>query len=95
MCIRDRLKADLTAAFVCRLLNHMRKQGYRQATPRLHDTAMSEEPIIDFSSGYVTRALDRLPRQGSRAPWKLYQNYIRDRLLLGRGRLEDGAMEFR
>ena len=89
------LKADLTAAFVCRLLNHMRKQGYRQATPRLHDTAMSEEPIIDFSSGYVTRALDRLPRQGSKAPWKLYQNYIRDRLLLGRGRLEDGAMEFR
>ena len=80
--------------YVCRMLNYMRRQGLRQCTPRLHDAAVSKEPIIDFSSGYVQRALDRLPHQGSKAPWKLYQNYLRDRLTLSWGRLKDGAMEF-
>lgn len=88
------LKADLTAAYVCRLLKHMQAKGYQRCTPRLHDEELQPEPIIDFSSGYVQRALDRMPKQGSKAPWKLYQNYLRDRLLLGWGRLEDGSMEF-
>ena len=88
------LKADLVASFVCRLRNHMRRHGHLQATPRLHDPSVQPEPLIDFSSGYVQRALDRLPQQGSKAPWKLFQNYLRDRLLLRFGRLEDGAMEF-
>lgn len=89
------LKADLVAGFVCRLLNHMRRAGVSQCTPRLHDANVTKEPIIDFSSGYVQRALDRLPNQGSKAPWKLYQNYLRDRVQLGLGRLSDGTMEFK
>ncbi len=89
------LKADLVASFVCRLLNYMRKNSLSQCTPRLNDASVAGEPIIDFSSGYVQRALDRLPRQGSKAPWKLYQNYLRDRLTLGWGSLRDGAMEFK
>ena len=88
------LKADLTAAYVCRVLKHMQAKGYQRCTPRLRDEELQPEPIIDFSSGYVQRALDRMPKQGSKAPWKLYQNYLRDRLLLGWGRLEDGSMEF-
>ncbi len=89
------LKADLVAAFVCRLLKTMRRSGKGQCTPRLRSDGMTGEPIIDFSSGYVQRALDRLPKQGSKAPWKLYQNYLRDRIILGWGRLNDGAMEFK
>jgi monooxygenase len=88
------LKCDLTCEYVCRLLNYMDKNGYRQCTPRRNDPSVTEAPFIDFSSGYVQRAADKLPKQGSKAPWKLYQNYALDILTLRFGSLDDGAMEF-
>ena len=87
------LKCDLTCEYVCRLLNHMDAHGYRQCVPE-RDPAVVELPFIDFSSGYVQRALDKFPKQGSRAPWRLYQNYARDIVSLRHGALEDGAMRF-
>jgi len=89
------LKCDLTAEYVCRLLNHMDRHGYAQCTPRLNDPSVKPEPVIDFTSGYVQRALETLPSQGSKAPWRLHQNYIKDIALMRRGALEDGAMEFK
>jgi cation diffusion facilitator CzcD-associated flavoprotein CzcO len=88
------LKCDLVSAYVCRLLNHMDEHGYRQCRPRTPDASVVIEPFIDLASGYVLRAVDSLPKQGDRAPWRLYQNYARDVLLLKHGRLEDEAMEF-
>lgn len=88
------LKCDLTCEYVCRLLNHMDRTGMRQCTPRNTDPTMDEEPWIDFSSGYIQRSLDRFPKQGSKAPWKLYQNYALDIVSLKLGKIEDGAMEF-
>jgi cation diffusion facilitator CzcD-associated flavoprotein CzcO len=88
------LKCDLTCDYVCRLLNHMKATGLRQATPRLGSEEMAEEPWLDFSSGYVQRSIDRFPKQGSQAPWKLHQNYALDLLNLRYSRLEDGVMEF-
>jgi cation diffusion facilitator CzcD-associated flavoprotein CzcO len=88
------LKCDLTAEYVCRLLNHMERHGYARCTPRVNDPAVKEEPIIDFTSGYVQRALHTLPRQGSKTPWKLHQNYVKDLSMLRYGRVEDGVMEF-
>jgi cation diffusion facilitator CzcD-associated flavoprotein CzcO len=88
------LKADLTAEYVCRLLNHMDAHGYAVATPRQSDPSVTEEPWLDFSSGYVQRALPILPRQGSKRPWKLYQNYALDLITLRYGRIDDGVMEF-
>ncbi|HSW12598.1 MAG TPA: NAD(P)/FAD-dependent oxidoreductase [Solimonas sp.] len=88
------LKCDLTAEYACRLINHMDRQGYRQCTPRNNDPALQHEPFIDFSSGYVLRAADKLPKQGSRAPWRLHQNYALDLMSLHFAGLEDGAMEF-
>lgn len=88
------LKCDLTAEYVCRLLKHMDRNGYARCTPRVSDAAVTPEPIIDFTSGYVQRALDTLPRQGSKTPWRLHQNYVRDLSMLRYGRVEDGAMEF-
>jgi cation diffusion facilitator CzcD-associated flavoprotein CzcO len=87
------LKADLTCAYVCRLLNTMRKRGLRQATPRLGDDAVATEEFLDFTSGYVQRALARFPKQGSKAPWRLHQNYLKDLLALKYGSVDDG-MEF-
>lgn len=88
------LKCDLTAEYVCRMLAHMEDSGFQIATPRVRDPELGTEPALDFNSGYVLRALDELPKQGTRTPWKLYQNYIRDLTMLRYGNLEDGAMEF-
>jgi monooxygenase len=89
------LKCDLTAEYVCRLLKHMERRGYAQCTPRVNDSEVEEEPILDFTSSYVRRALDTLPRQGSKTPWRLHQNYVRDLSMLRFGRLDDGTMEFK
>ncbi len=88
------LKCDLTCEYVCRLLNHMGKIGMAQATPRRTDPTVAEEPWLDFSSGYVQRAMAEFPKQGNKAPWKLYQNYARDIVTLKFGAIEDGTMEF-
>jgi monooxygenase len=89
------LKCDLTAEYVCRLLKHMDDHSYAQCTPRVKDPSLKEEPLLDFTSSYVQRALHTLPRQGSKTPWRLHQNYIRDLSMLRYGRLEDGTMEFK
>src|SRR5687767_7441140 len=88
------LKCDLTSEYVCRLLKHMDQHGYAQCTPRVNDPELREEPAIDFTSGYVLRALHTLPRQGSKMPWRLHQNYWKDLSMLRFGRLDDGTMEF-
>jgi hypothetical protein len=46
---------------------------------------------LDFSSGYVRRSINAFPRL---APWKLYQNYALDAVLLRHARLDDRATEF-
>jgi len=88
------LKCDLTNAYVCRLINYMDKHGYQYCTPRNNDPTITELPFVDFSSGYVQRAIDKFPKQGSKAPWKLYQNYARDIMSLKYGAVKDEAMEF-
>ena len=88
------LKCDLTCEYVCRILNHMDKRGYAFGVPRKSDPNLAEEPWLDFSSGYVQRALDQLPRQGTKRPWKLYQNYALDLMTLRFGAVDDGSMEF-
>jgi monooxygenase len=88
------LKCDLTCKYVCRLLGHMDAHGYAQCTPRNRDPSVEALPFSDFSSGYILRALDRFPKQGSKAPWRLHQNYALDILSLKFGAVEDGAMEF-
>ncbi len=91
------LRADLIAAFACRLLNHMDETGTRQCTPRLRDSdrGMPLRPYIDdFSSGYMQRVMHLFPRQGDREPWINPQNYRRDRKMFLQGALEDDVLEF-
>ncbi|MCY3832489.1 MAG: NAD(P)/FAD-dependent oxidoreductase [Chloroflexi bacterium] len=89
------LKAELICEYVCRLLNYMARRGYVQCRPRLSVDQAETAPFIDFSSGYVRRALAELPKQGKRRPWKVYQNYFKDLLMMRYGRLNDGVMEFK
>ena len=87
------LKAELICEYACRLLRHMERRGYASCAPRLYGD-VERDAYVDFTSGYVRRALDGLPKQGSRRPWKVYQNYVKDLLMLRYGRLEDGVLEF-
>ncbi len=88
------LKADLVCEYVCRLLGHMERKGYRYCVPHNGDPTLAEEPWVSFSSGYIQRALAKQPKQGSRRPWKLYQNYALDLLSLRFGSVRDQAMVF-
>jgi monooxygenase len=89
------LKCDLTSEYVCRLLNHMDQHSYAVCTPRVNDPDLGEEPVVDFTSGYIVRALHTMPRQGTKTPWRLHQNYIKDLSMMRYGRVDDGAMEFK
>ena len=88
------LKADLVCEYVCRLLNYMDRKRFTKAVPHNSDPTLTEEPWVNFSSGYIQRALPHQPKQGSKRPWKLYQNYVLDLLTLRHGSLRDKAMVF-
>jgi monooxygenase len=88
------LKADLTSEYVCRLLDHMDAHGYRRCAPEVSDPSLATQPMIDFSSGYVRRAIDQFPRQGTREPWRLRQNYVLDIRTIRHGRIDDGTLRF-
>jgi cation diffusion facilitator CzcD-associated flavoprotein CzcO len=85
------LKADLACGFLVRLLGRMDACGIRVALAG-RDPQMAEIPFVDFTSGYVQRALPALPKQGARPPWRLYQNYLLDLLTLRFGKIEDGTL---
>jgi len=84
------LKADLVGEYICRLLNQMDARGQQVVTPQGPAAGEPLTPFLDLKSGYVQRSISMLPKQGPAAPWKAYQNYLRDRLLLRRGPLDDG-----
>jgi monooxygenase len=88
------LKCDLTCGYVCRLLNYMDAHGYSHCTPVNDDPSVEAEPFLDFSSGYVQRSIHLFPKQGSRVPWRVHQNYARDMLSLRRSELDDGELRF-
>jgi cation diffusion facilitator CzcD-associated flavoprotein CzcO len=88
------LKCDLTCDYVCRLLNRMRATGEASCTPVNEDASLTVSPLLGLTSGYVLRSADRFPKQGSRAPWQVYQSYLRDYRTLKLGGLDDPAMVF-
>jgi cation diffusion facilitator CzcD-associated flavoprotein CzcO len=88
------LKCDLTSDYVCRLLSYMDKHGYQFCVPKINDPQMQRIPFLDLASGYVDRAIEQFPKQGTKAPWRLYQNYLLDILNLRIGSVRDKAMKF-
>ena len=76
------------------LLAHMDRHGYAVCTPRNHDPAVTGRAFADLTSGYVLRAVDRFPKQGSKHPWQREQNHARNRLSMRRAPVEDPALEF-
>ena len=89
------LRADLVSTYVCRLLNYMSKHGYRQVTPRLPESETERLPFLDLTAGYIQRALALFPQQGTGRPWRFYQNYWLDNLLIRFSPVKDDALEFK
>jgi monooxygenase len=88
------LKVDITFDYFCRMLTYMDEHGYDEVVAVNDDPSIEPVPVLDLSSGYILRALDIFPSQGSRAPWRLRQNYAYDKLSLRRASFEDGALHF-
>ncbi|WP_435769571.1 flavin-containing monooxygenase [Nocardioides sp. SYSU DS0651] len=88
------LKADLVIDYVCRLLEHMDRHGYRIAVPE-PDPQVERMPLLDFKSGYVERSAHLLPAQGDQAPWRLDQNYIVDRKAIQKAPIDDGVLQLK
>jgi cation diffusion facilitator CzcD-associated flavoprotein CzcO len=88
------LKADLICKYVCRLLNFMDSKGLRQVTPKARGETAAAPFVENFTSGYMQRALAKWPKQGSKPPWRVHQNYIRDTISLKWTPVEDGVLEF-
>jgi monooxygenase len=88
------LKCDLTCEYVGRLINYMDRHGYKQCMPHNVDPSIAELPSLNFTSGYVQRSIAKLPKQGSKRPWRLYQNYALDIVTLRFGKVDDGVMQY-
>jgi monooxygenase len=88
------LKADLVSEFVCRVLNYMDDNGFDRVVPEHPGASVDELPFMDFAPGYFLRAVDQLPKSGSKAPWRLKQNYFLDLRLIRQGKVDDEALHF-
>jgi monooxygenase len=89
------LRADLICQYVCRVLNEMDRRGYRSVTPRRgegEDADLSDDSVLPLSSGYVERVKDRLPRQGTKRPWKNVQAYVGDLIAFRYAKVDDGVL---
>jgi len=88
------LKCDLSNQYVCKLINYMDKNGHRKCVPVQNDPNLELEDWLDFSSGYIRRVIHTLPKQGTKKPWRLDQNYMVDRKMIGKADFNDGVMTF-
>lgn len=88
------LKADLVCEWLCRLFNTMDNNGQTVVTAKEHRGDVDLAPFVDMQSGYLQRALHQAPKQGSRFPWKMYQNYVLDWFSLKFGRIQDTTLVF-
>ncbi|MET8876057.1 NAD(P)/FAD-dependent oxidoreductase [Nocardia sp. NPDC004604] len=88
------LKADLVCEYVVRLLRRMDDNGYDRCTPVRDPSVGAASLFLNFNPGYVQRAASRFPIQGTKAPWRLRMNYLRDVVTLRHGRITDSAMVF-
>jgi len=86
------LKVDLVCEWVCRCIAFMDRNGYVTAVPVNGDAQMPTSPMLEFGAGYVQRALDRFPRQGT-GPWAVSMSYADDARRLREGEIDDGVLQ--
>ncbi len=89
------LKSDIAGAYLCRLFKHMDDNGYTVATARDVEGCATDDGVLDqLQSGYVQRAKDITPRQGSKLPWKVLMHYEKDSKMLLDDPVDDAMLKF-
>ena len=83
------LKSDLTSEYASRLFNLMDKKNYSFFMPKIEKQNMNITPLLNLNSGYIHRSSHLFPKQGSKLPWKLYQNYFFDYTMLRINKIRD------
>ena len=83
------LKSDLTSEYASRLFNLMDKKNYSFFMPKIENQNMNISPLLNLNSGYIHRSSHLFPKQGSKLPWKLYQNYFFDYTMLRINKIKD------
>ncbi len=83
------LKSDLTSEYANRLFNLMDKNKFQYFKPKVLDKNMSISPFLNLNSSYINRSSHMFPKQGSKVPWKLYQNYFLDYKMLRIDKIQD------
>ena len=86
------LKADLVCEWVCRCIAHMDRAGVTTAVAHPDDPSMPTKPMLAFDAGYVQRALDRFPRQGT-GVWSVPMSYRADERRLRHDDIADGVLQ--
>jgi hypothetical protein len=91
------LKCDLACEYVCSVLKYMDARKYQRCVPFLSAEQNATDPIqplLNLNSSYITRSTAAFPKQGVKAPWKYYQNFLLDIKALRYGHVDDGVMRF-
>jgi cation diffusion facilitator CzcD-associated flavoprotein CzcO len=87
------LKVDLACAWICRVIDHMRHTGSTTVVASVDDPAMPTRSMLDLAAGYLLRAVDRIPRQGS-GVWSVPKSYRADARRLLHDPIDDGVLQF-
>jgi cation diffusion facilitator CzcD-associated flavoprotein CzcO len=88
------LKVDLVCEHLCRLLAYMDQHGYTTVVPVADDPNLGRRPMLDFPAGYIMRAIDEFPQQGTSGPWTIEMDYWADIARLRKGPVDDAALQF-
>ncbi len=89
------LRADINSEYVCKVLNHQAATGTEVALPVLPEAhGLAEEDLFDFSSGYIQRGKHIMPKSATTLPWRLNQDYRKDRKDLSSAAIDDGVLKF-
>jgi len=88
------LRADLVSLFVCRILNRMDRKGSCVCKPVCDPASLEARPLLSLNSGYVVRATPSLPKQATKRPWLVRQNYFFDLFTMRLSKIEDGILKF-
>ena len=91
------LRADITAQWVCKTLNHMSRTNTTRVVPRFPNELAglgSRDWISGFPAGYIKRVMHLFPKQGFKSPWINPQDFRKDKKMFNESLKNDKALHF-
>ncbi len=88
------LKVGPVCDHLCGLISYMDRHGYTSVMPVADDATINRRPMLDFPAGYILRAIDEFPQQGTSGPWTIEMDYWADHERLRKGGVQDPALRF-